>query len=225
MNFEDILSELKASADPEAVEGMSQFGINAENTLGISIPELRKLAKKIGKDHIAAQKLWETEIHEARILASMVDKPKLLTDAQMEDWVKDFDSWDVCDQVCNNLFRKTPYAYQKAVEWSGRQEEFVKRAGFVLMATTAVHDKKTNDKKFIEFLEIIKDKSDDQRNYVKKAVNWALRQIGKRNRILNKEAIKTAEEIKSLKYKSAKWIASDALRELKSDKVRERLGI
>ncbi len=224
MNFEDILSELKALADPEAVEGMSQFGINTVNTLGISIPELRKLAKKIGKDHIAAQKLWETEIHEARILASMVDKAKLTTGAQMEDWVKDFDSWDVCDQVCNNLFRKTPYAYQKAVEWSGRQEEFVKRAGFVLMATTAVHDKNSDDEKFIEYLEIIKDKSDDERNYVKKAVNWALRQIGKRNKNLNNEAIKTAEEIKKLEYKSAKWIAKDALRVLKSDKVQERLS-
>lgn len=224
MNFEDILKELKGLADPESVEGMSQFGISTENTLGISIPELRKLAKKIGKDHNVAQKLWESEIHEARILASMVDKAKLVTEAQMEDWVKDFDSWDVCDQVCNNLFRKTSYAYQKAVEWSVRQEEFVKRAGFVLMATTAVHDKKSDDDKFIEYLEIIKDKSDDQRNYVKKAVNWALRQIGKRNKKLNEEAIKTAEEIKKLEYKSAKWIAADALRELKSDKVKERLG-
>ena len=224
MNFKDILKELKKLADPESVEGMSQFGISTENTLGISIPELRKLAKKIGKDHNTAQELWESEIHEARILASMLDKAKLVTEAQMEDWVKDFDSWDVCDQVCNNLFRKTSYAYQKAVEWSVRQEEFVKRAGFVLIATTAVHDKKSDDDKFIEYLEIIKDKSDDQRNYVKKAVNWALRQIGKRNKKLNEEAIKTAEKIKKLEYKSAKWIAADALRELKSDKVKGKLG-
>jgi len=224
MNFKDILKELKKLADPESVEGMSQFGISTENTLGISIPELRKLAKKIGKDHNTAQELWKSEIHEAKILASMVDNPKLVTEAQMEEWVKDFDSWDVCDQVCNNLFRKTSFASRKAVDWSERQEEFVKRAGFVLMATTAVHDKKLDDKKFIEYLEIIKDKSDDKRNYVKKAVNWALRQIGKRNKKLNEEAIKTAEKIKKLEYKSAKWIAADALRELKSDKVKERLG-
>lgn len=224
MNFKDILKELKKLADPESVEGMSQFGISTENTFGISIPELRKLAKKIGKDHNTAQELWKSEIHEAKILASMVDKPKLVTEAQMEEWVKDFDSWDVCDQVCNNLFRKTSFASQKAVDWSERQEEFVKRAGFVLMATTAVHDKKLDDEKFIEYLEIIKNKSDDQRNYVKKAVNWALRQIGKRNKKLNEEAIKTAEEIKNREYKSAKWIAADALRELKSYKVKERLG-
>ena len=181
MTFEEIIKELKNSADSEAAAGMSRFGINTDNTLGISISDLRKLAKKIKRDHLTAQKLWETEIHEARILASIIDEPALVTEEQMENWVKDFDSWDLCDQVCNNLFRKTDYAYKKAAAWSGRSEEFVKRAGFVLIAVTAVHDKEADDKIFLDFLELVKNESEDDRNFVKKAVNWALRQIGKRN--------------------------------------------
>ena len=141
----------------------------------------------------------------------------------METWVKDFDSWDVCDQVCSNLFDKTPFAYRKAIEWSKREEEFVKRAGFVLMATLSVHDKKADNKKFEQFFPIIKRESNDNRNFVKKAVNWALRQIGKRNLSLNKKAIKTAKEIQKMDSKSARWIASDALRELTSEKIQKRL--
>ena len=202
---------------------MARYGINLENTYGISSYKLRRLAKEMGKDHALAQQLWASSIHEARILASMVDKPEMVADAQMESWVKDIDSWDVCDQCCSNLFDKTKFAYQKAEAWNKREEEFVKRAGFVLMAALSIHDKKAADEDFLKFLPMIKRESPDERNFVKKAVNWALRQIGKRNLNLNKIAIKTAKEIRQIDSKSARWIATDAIRELTSEAVQKRL--
>jgi 3-methyladenine DNA glycosylase AlkD len=223
MQYDDILKKLKSLSDPKAVEGMARFGINPENTFGVSIPNLRKMAKETGRDRALAQQLWASGIHEARILASMVDNPKMVTEEQLERWVKDFDSWDVCDQCCMNLFEKTKFAYQKAVEWSSNDKEFIKRTGFVLMARLAVSDKKADDKQFEPFLPIIKRESTDNRNFVKKAVNWALRQIGKRNLNLNGKAIETAEEIQEIDSKSARWIAADALRELTGQAVLERL--
>ena len=223
MEYDDVLRQLKSLSNPEAVAGMARFGINAKNTYGVSIPDLRKMAKGIGKNHILAQKLWDSGIHEARILAGMIDPPEKVTEKQMKHWVKDFNSWDVCDQVCSNLFDKTKFAYPKAIKWSKRNEEFIKRAGFVLMATLAVHDKEADNQKFIRFLPIIKREATDERNFVKKAVNWALRQIGKRNSALNKIAIQTAKEIQKIDSKSAKWIASDALRELTSKAVQKKL--
>jgi len=216
MNYNDILKKLKSLSNPKSVEGMARFGINPKNTYGVSIPEIRDLAKEIGKDHKLAQQLWSSEIHEARIIACLVDRAEDVTEGQMEKWVKDFDSWDVCDQVCMNLFDKTKFAYSKAEEWSKRKEEFVKRAGFALIASLAVHDKKAKDEDFLKFFPIIKRGSTDERNFVKKAVNWALRQIGKRNKKLNKEAIKISMEIQKINSKSAKWIASDAIKELKA---------
>ena len=162
-------------------------------------------------------------IHEARILASMIVDPKMVTSEQMERWVRDFDSWDVCDQCCNNLFKKTGVAYGKAVEWSASDAEFVKRAGFVMMACLAVGDKKADDAQFVPFLRIIVRESGDSRNFVKKAVNWALRQIGKRNAGLNRKALEAAEAIRKMDSKSARWIASDAIRELESEAVQKRL--
>ncbi len=223
MQYNDILKKLKALSNPKAVEGMARFGINPENTYGVSIPNLRKIAKEARKDHTLAQKLWASGIHEARILASMIDEPTAVSEEQMERWVKDFDSWDVCDQCCMNLFEKTEFAYQKCVEWSSNKQEFVKRAGFALMARLAVSDKKAIDEQFVIFFPIIKRESVDNRNFVKKGVNWALRQIGKRNRNLNKMAIRTAKEIQEVDSKSSKWIASDALRELTDEKIQKRL--
>jgi len=222
-NLDDVIKRLRSLSNPKAVEGMARYGINPEKNMGISIPDLRKTAKEIGKDHKLALNLWETGIHDARILAGMIDEPDKVSEKQIEKWVCDFDSWDVCDQVCMNLFKKLPIAYKKAVEWSGRGEEFVKRAGFALMATLAVGDKKARDEEFVKFLAYVKKESTDSRNYVKKAVNWALRQIGKRNLNLNKIAVRVGEEIYSLDSKSARWIASDALRELKSKEVQKRL--
>ncbi|VVB93852.1 DNA alkylation repair enzyme [uncultured archaeon] len=223
MQYEEILEQLKSLSNPEAVAGMARYGINPDNTYGISIPVLRKIAGEIGKNHLLALRLWSSGIHEARILACMIDVPELVSEEQIENWVRDFDSWDVCDQCCSNLIDKTEFAYRKANEWSDRDEEFVKRAGFVLMATLSVHDKKAGDKELLKFLPVIIKKANDERNYVRKAVNWALRQIGKRNLNLNRAAIETANEIRKMDSKAAKWIASDALRELTDEKVQKRL--
>lgn len=218
-----IIEKLEALSNPKVIDGMSKYGIAPKKTYGVSIPNLRKIAKEIGKDHELAQKLWEMGIRETMILATMIDDPDLVTEEQMERWAKDFTYWEICDQCCQNLFAKTKFAYKKAIEWSSRDEEFVKRAGFVIMARLAVSDKKASDGVFESFLPIIKRESTDNRNFVKKAVNWALRQIGKRNLNLNKKAIETAKEIQKIDSKSAKWIASDAIRELTSEAVQKRL--
>lgn len=224
MNYQEVIAELHSMANPEAAEGLARYGICTENLLGVSIPKLRSLSKRIGQDHSIAKQLWTSRIHDARILAGMVAEPVKLTERQMEAWVKDFDSWDVCDQCCSNLFDKTPFAHKKAVEWAGRKQEFVKRAGFVMMAVLAVHDKKANDEAFTRFFPLIRQEATDERNFVKKAVNWAIRQIGKRNASLNKEAIRLAREIGTMDSKSARWIAADALRELTSPAVQRRLA-
>jgi 3-methyladenine DNA glycosylase AlkD len=223
MELEEIIEKLKSLENPKNVEGMARYGINPKNNLGVSIYILRPIAKKIGLNHDLALKLWNSGIHDARLLACFIDDPKKVTKKQMNSWVKDFDSWDVCDQVCTSLFDKTSYAWKKAYEWSEREEEFVKRAAFSLVAGLSVHNKKTCDEKFEKFMLVITKHANDERNYVKKAVNWALRNIGKRNINLNKKAIKTAEELITTKNKTAIWIAKNALKELKSEKVKNRL--
>ena len=220
----EVLDRLKSMADPEAVANMTRVGITPETMLGIFLPDLRALAKEIGSDHELAQQLWASGIHEARILASFVDDPCLVTETQMEDWAADFDSWDVCDLCCTHLFRKTRFAYAKALEWSSREAEFVKRAGFVLMVCLTVHDKKASDDTFEQFFPIIRREATDERNLVRKAVNWALRQIGKRNLTLNQRAIEVAKGIESLDSRSARWVASNALRELTGEAVQQRLA-
>jgi 3-methyladenine DNA glycosylase AlkD len=213
MTAQEIITLLNSQADPKNVEGMARFGINPKNTLGISVPYLRKLAKEINKNHALAQELWNSGLHEARLLAGFIDNPKEVTGKQMDCWVSDFDSWDVCDQVCGSLFDKTPFAFDKAHVWAKDEREFVRRAGFSMMAVLAVHDKKTTDEKFLEFFPLIKQYSVDERNFVKKAVNWALRQIGKRNSNLLKHAKLLAEEIREIPSISSRWVAGDALRE------------
>ena len=222
-NFDDIISKLKTMSNPDAIKGMARFGITPENTFGVSIPNLRKIAKETKKNHALAQQLWESGFRESMILASMVDEPEMLTEEQMELWVLDFDYWEICDQCCMNLFEKTGFAYEKAVEWSSRDEEFVKRAGFVLMARLAVSDKQADDSMFVQFFPIMLREADDERNFVKKAVNWALRQIGKRNLDLNVKAIETAWEMQKIDSRSARWIASDAIRELRGETIQKRL--
>ncbi len=223
MNYDEVIGRLNTHLNADSVKGMARFGINPTNTLGVSIPVIREIAKEIGPDHLLAQKLWASKIHEARILATMIDDPKKVTKTQMEKWVKDFDSWDVCDQCCSNLFDKTAHAFQMARKWSSRNEEFVKRAAFALMAALAVHDKNSTNAQFLSFLPIIERQSTDERNFVRKATNWALRQIGKRNMRLNFLALKTARQIQKKNSKSARWIASDAIRELTSDSVQKKL--
>ncbi len=220
--LDHLLKELKAMEDRSCVDGMARYGIRSEKVYGISMTKLMAIKKRIGKDHDLAAGLWATGIHDARLLACLIDDPKLVTEKQMDRWAKDFDNWAICDGCCGHLFDRTPFALQKAEEWVDRKEEFVKRAGFVLVATMTVHDKKAEDEVFLRFFPAIREASTDERTYVMKAVNWALRQIGKRNPRLNSEAIKAAEQIHKLDSKSAKWIASDALRELRSEPVRER---
>jgi 3-methyladenine DNA glycosylase AlkD len=220
MDIQKLISELKKNSNPKDKEGMARFGINPKYALGVRIPVLRSLAKKIGKDHKLAQDLWKTKIHEARILACMIDDPKRVKEKHLEEWVKEFNSWDLCDQCCMNLIDKIPIAWEKAIEWPKRKEEFVRRAGFALMACLAWHDKKAKDEDFLKFFPVIKKYSTDERNFVRKAVNWALRQIGKRNKKLNREAIVLAKEIQKIDSKTARWIASDAIRELSNKKFK-----
>ena len=223
MDYNKVLKGLKSLSKNKSKEQMARFGITPKKAYGVRIPDLRAFSKEIGKDHELAVKLWKSDTRETRILACMIEDPEMVAEEQMEKWVKDFDYWELCDQCCMNLFEKMPVAYQKAMEWSFRDEEFVKRAGFALMARLAVSDKKAEDAKFEEFFPHIVRESVDERNYVKKAVNWALRQIGKRNISLNKKSIEISRKIHSIDSKSAKWIASDALRELQSEAVQKRL--
>lgn len=219
-----VVLRLRTMSNAANVRGMMRFGISPHNTLGVSVPDLRMIAKETGTNHGLALELWRTGIHEARNLAGLIDDPSAVTETQMERWAGDFDSWDICDGVCSNLFDKTPFAAAKARAWSRRKEEYVKRAGFVLMAALAVHDKEAADKLFESFLPIIKRESIDDRNFVRKAVNWALRQIGKRNVNLNRVAIRTAKEIQRIDSRAAKWVATDALRELEGPAVARKLG-
>lgn len=224
MKEELVLKKLKDMSDPSRLSNMKRFGIETGKAYGISLYDLRKLAKEIEKDHNLALKLWRTDIHEARLIASMVDDPEKVTEKQMEDWAKDFNSWDICDQVCDNLFMHTKFAYPKVYEWAEREEEFVKRASFALIACLSWHDKNAKDEVFLKMLPIIKEASTDERNFVKKAVNWALRNIGKRNLNLNRQSIKFAKtNLLAVDSKSAKWIARDAIRELESEKIQTRL--
>ena len=228
MDYQDVIKKISSLQNSENVKGMARFGIRPKTKVfGVPIPELRKLAKQIGKNHELALKLFDSKIHEARILAGYIAEPEKFTEKQFEKWVKTFDSWDVVDQVCSSALDKTSFAYRKIFELSKRKEEFVKRTAFTLICCLAVHDKKMADKDFLNFFPLIKKASTDERNFVKKAVNWALRQIGKRNLNLNKKAIKLAKEIRKLaeknNSKSAKWIASGAIRELKDPKTIKRL--
>ena len=223
MTYRAILQHLKSYYKPENVEGMARFGIVSKKVYGVPTPALRKLAREIGKDHQLAQRLWTTGILDARALAALIDDPAQVTEEQMEAWVRDFDNWATCDVCCSNLFDRTPFAHRKAAEWSKRDEEYVKRAGFALMAALAVHDKKASEAQFARFLKIIEREAADDRNFVRKAVNWALRQIGKRNLALNRKATQTAERIRSAGSRAGRWIAADALRELRSEAVQQRL--
>jgi 3-methyladenine DNA glycosylase AlkD len=223
MNYEEIIQKLQSLANPENVKGMARYGINQKNNLGISIYQLRPLAKEIGRNHALALRLWDSKLHDARLLACFIDDPKQITREQMDAWAKDFDSWDICDQACTSLFDLSSLAYEKVYQWVGYEKEFVKRAAFSLIAGLAVHDKNAMDKDFERFLPILVQNAVDERNYVKKAVNWALRNIGKRNLHLNNAALKTAKEIQKIDSKSARWIASDAIRELTNPKVLQKL--
>src|SRR5580704_608242 len=218
-----VLQEFEALADPKVRAKLAYFGIDAPKAHGISAPVLHKFARHIGKDQQLAEELWDSEIHEARILAALIGEPGKVTPAQMERWVKGFDSWDVVDTACCYLYAEAKPAWKKAAEWSRRQKEFEKRASFALVAYLSYKDKAAPDARFVQFLRVIEREAWDERNFVRKAVNWALRNIGKRNLRLNREAIRAAERIRQQGSRAARWIAADALRELKSEAVQARL--
>jgi 3-methyladenine DNA glycosylase AlkD len=218
MTAPEILAALRAQANPNNVAGMARYGISTAGMLGVPIPVIRRLARQAGRSHELAAELWASGIHEARILATLVEEPAQVTRRQMNQWARDFDSWDVCDQACQNLFRYTPSAWAMATEWAGARREFVRRAGFALMAGLAVKARQAPDEDFEALLPLISGAATDPRNMVKKAVNWALRAIGKRNPHLRRAAIAAAENIRALDSPAAHWIASDALRELRAVK-------
>jgi 3-methyladenine DNA glycosylase AlkD len=218
-----VLRELKEVADPRVREKMAYFGVNVPNAHGISAPVLHAFARHIGKDHELAEELWSSGIHEARILATLIGEPEKVTAAQMERWVRDFDSWDVVDAACCYLYASAAPAWDKIYEWSSRSKEYEKRAAFSLAAYLSYKDKASPDARFEKFLRVIEREAHDERNFVRKAVNWALRNIGKRNARLNRAAIAMAEKIRKQDSSTARWIAADALRELKSDAVQNRL--
>jgi 3-methyladenine DNA glycosylase AlkD len=231
-----ILAELQKMGGAKRRAGMGRVGINVENAFGVSVLELRKVAKCLGSDHELALALWATRNHEARLLAAFVDDPAEVTPGQMDAWARDFDSWDVCDQACTSLFDQSRHAWSKAVEWAGHDDEWIKRGGFALMAGLAWHDKSTADPPFLKLLQVIERAASDERNWVKKAVNWALRNIGKRNRALNQAALACAQRILAAAdrragakrsvdagIRTARWIATDAIRELSSPKIRARV--
>jgi 3-methyladenine DNA glycosylase AlkD len=223
MNVNEVIDELKSLATAEHFAILEHFGINDTKALGIKVPNLRKLAKKIGANHQLALELWETEIHEARLLATMIEDSNIITEYQFDAWVNDFDSWDMCDVSCD-LLARTPFALNKIDEYSNHSKEFVKRTAFVLMCEHAVHHKYLSNNHFDHYFELIEREAWDERNFVRKAVNWALRQIGKRNEVLRLRAIECGERILNQEFKSSKWIAIDALRELRSENIIMRLN-
>ena len=223
MTSEDILQEFKEAENSKNKTGMAKFGINTEFAFGVSMPFVRGLAKEIKTNHPLALELWNSGYHEPRILAALIADYKQIDEQTVDSWVIEFNSWDITDQYCMNLLRKLPFIDKKIDEWRKREEVFVKRSAFALIATISVHDKKRPDSDFLNFLTYIEEAADDDRNFVKKAVNWALRQIGKRNLYLNAESIELCEKLMLTNVKSCKWIAKDAYRELTSEKIQVRL--
>ncbi len=222
-NVNEVLEMLRSAADVENLAGMARYGINSEKRLGVKIPRMRQIAKTVGRDHQLALDLWETGIPEAMVVASMVDEPELVTESQMDKWVADFNSWDVCDQVCMNLFDKTNYSWGRIEAWHKRQPEFVRRAAYALIACLAWHDKRAPDEKFIELIPLIEEAAVDERNYVKKAVSWALRNIGKRNQRLHQVALETAQKLIQSESKTARWIGMDTVKDITSSAAQKRL--
>lgn len=221
---EEILDALRALESPRDRAGMARFGINVDNALGVSVKTLRGMAKPIGRDHDLALALWDSGVHEARILAAIVADPARFKKTHARTWVKDFNSWDLCDQCCQNLFWQIEGSLGLALSWTNSRREFTKRAGYTILAMLAFKDRRLSDDDVAAFLPVIEAGADDERNFVKKAVNWALRQIGKRNAALNVQAIACAERLLKRDQKSARWIARDALRELTSDNIQRRLA-
>ena len=220
-----VLHWLKKHSSTATREGMARYGIPSDNASGVSVADIRRLAKQVGRDHQLALALWETGSYEARMLTPFVDEPMRVTPAQMDRWCRDFDSWAICDALCFHLFDKTPHAWKKIAEWSNARAEFVKRASFALLASVALHDKSAPDKSFLDSLALIERAATDDRNFVRKAVSWALRGIGKRNSVLHAAAVRLATRLAASSDSAARWIGKDALRDLATAATLKRLKV
>lgn len=223
-DVDSIISSLRQLATPATRDGLARFAIPSDNAFGVSMPDIQKLAKQLGRNHDLAAALWKTGWYEARLLAAFVDDPKLVTPAQMDRWARDFDNWAICDSVCFHLFDRTPYAFRKVEQWSGKPAEFVKRAAFALLASLALHDKKAADESFVKCLPLIEREATDERNFVKKALVWALRGVGGRNGALNKEVLAVVERLAASTDATSRWVGKTTLRELKSPAAIKRLA-
>ncbi|MBV9497209.1 MAG: DNA alkylation repair protein [Acidobacteria bacterium] len=213
MDVDLALAKLKKLGSKKNREGMARYGIVSRNVLGVSVATIRKIAKENGRDHDLALRLWETDVYEARMLAAFVADPELVTPALMDRWARDFDNWAICDTICFHLFDKTPHALKKVKVWSKRKQEFVKRAAFALLASVALHDKKLDNALLLDCLPLVEAAAEDDRNFVKKGVSWALRGIGKR-RGCKEAAIEVARRLAASEERAERWIGKDALREL-----------
>jgi len=223
-DVDSVVASLKKLATKKTRDGMARFAIPSDHAFGVTVADIRKLAKQLGRDHALALALWETGWYEARMLAAFVDEPAAVTPAQMDRCCRDFDSWAICDTLCFHLFDRTPHAWKKIPAWAKRQPEFERRAAFALLWGLAVHDKQAPEENFAEGLALIEQHATDERNFVKKAANMALRAIGKRNPALHAAALATAERLAASTNPTARWNGKDALRELKSASVARRLA-
>ena len=222
-DVDSVLAWLKRHSSAATREGMARYGIPSDNASGVSVGDIRDLGKRLGRDHELALALWETGSYEARMLTPFIDEPDRVTSAQMDRWCRDFDSWAICDALCFHLFDKTPHAWQKIVKWSNHRDEFVKRAAFALLASVALHDKTVPDGRFLKSFALIERAAIDERNFVKKAVSWALRGIGKRNVALHSAAVKLARRLADSPHPAARWTARDALRDLATPATLRRM--
>jgi len=220
----EVLAQLQRKGSKRGIDGMARFGIVAKRAYGVSVGDIRALAKKIGRDHDLAAKVWKSGVFEGRMLAVFLEDPELVTSRQMDAWARDFENWADCDTACFHLFDKTPYAWRKIDEWSCRKEEFVKRAAFALLASVSGHDRTTADAPFLKALRLIEREAGDDRNFVKKGVNWALRGIGNRSAALHRAALATAMRLAASESSAARWIGKDALRDLNRPLVKARIA-
>jgi len=219
----DVIAWLEKHASKKYRDGMARYAITADKAFGVSVGELKTYSKALGRNHDLALALWDTGVYEARMLVAWVADPALVTPAQMDTWRADFDSWAICDHLCFHLFDRTPHAFRKVEQWSKRRDEFGKRAAFALLASLALHDKKSPDEPFVRSLPLIERAADDDRNFVKKGVSWALRLIGRRSVALNEASVTLAKRLLESEAPAARWIAKDALKELTSPAVIQRL--
>lgn len=219
---EEALADLKRRGSKKNVEGMARYGIRARKAFGVSMGAMRALARRFGRSHELAEALWKTGWHEARILASFVDEPEKVTPEQMDRWCRDFDNWAICDTVCFHLFDKTPHAFRKIAKWSKSRDEFVKRAAFALLASVALHDRKSGDEPFMECLALLERAASDDRNFVKKGVSWGLRGLGHRNLPLHEASVALARRLAASREPAVRWVGKHALRDLTRPAVTRR---